>query len=925
MQIVGYLSANSQEDTNPDAQHVSSSEEKNAVVRRQTMPQTTSTNEKELTRSHSLGARRPRRAKSLHKEQNYMRRFLDKDSAFDYEEESFDSTTDEPCFLVKWNISATLGRKIQEVLQPSSNVEASVLSNGEGSTVDEESLMKSTKNGESDLDRPSSAKPVQPTRSFSFSTNTSTANSTQNVTYHPFFTTSTKRKQTDDVEDETKFLKSYLESGKVIKLKDPLWPSPEIQTDFLPPMYADDIKLPFSKKSHSNDRSTSLTLPSYSDVFSHALKDIDSSVIETPKQEIIQTTMEKLHCFASESLGFTPLPFVEKVISNISSKELLSANNNLKNYLWTVKYSPKNSSDSCASPDCISKIEDWLRSCKLSKPAAPAHINEKSATISRSSTTQSRTSEKSSNDSLSESEFEPDIITDDEENSTSTSRKKLKLSVSQCPNWMVVVGPNGIGKTASIYGICHELNFQIVEIHPGMRRSGRELLERIGELTQSHVVGRSKEKESSNTLILLEEVDIIFQEDRGFWQAVTALIEKSKRPVAMTCNQTDFLPSLFLQEDHIVEFQQLPLAALADYLSSVLFSERAIVSRSVVESLIQKSGPDLRCMLMQLNFWCLTDTMDPLRSDDDNNPQDVPTVEASVSAFDDGIGIFNDRIQSGESLLQTYSEEQNGDLGILLLPNTVNWRKPPRPQTFHNSESFLNQLNKSFEYADSLSQIDACFSNQSSIYETYDLLYDSASFHDIDQDTRDRVKLNYSDYLTGFPIITDPSKSNASPELHEVQLKYPMLNFLLGLYEYKDSPIITILPTPLKRVPLYLGVLASKISYKTDPDEVYNALSFFSLSDSHSSLFFPPNSIDRTNDILITEVAPYVRAMARFDRLRLNAFNLLLSSKGRSASHFSGGLSTRLLRNLGFTNEKLQYLGIDGGRILSTWLSSESI
>ncbi|EPY49440.1 DNA replication factor C complex subunit Elg1 [Schizosaccharomyces cryophilus OY26] len=921
MQIVGYLSANSQKATNSDSQHVSSSEEAHAVVRHKTMPQTsTSPNEKELTRSHSLGARRPRRTKSLHKEQNYMRRFLDKDSPLADEEESIFSTHNDPCFLVKLKVSATLGHKIQEILQSNSNVETSVLADSEGSIIDEDSLMNSTKNGDLALGRPSSTK-LQPVHPFSFSTNSSASNSSQNVTYHPFFTSSAKRKHTDDVEDEAKFLKSYLESGKVTKLKDPLWPGPDNQTEFYPPVHVSDTKLPFSKRSDSNG-SALLTLPSYSDIFSSALKDIDSTIIEPPKPEIIQTTMEKLHCFASESLGFTPLPFVENVLSHINSKELVNNDYNLSNTLWTMKYSPKKSLDSCASSDCISKIEDWLRSCKLSKPAAPSHTPEKSSVISRSSTSQSRTSEKSSNDSLSESEYEPDIITDDEDNYIANSRKKSKRTVSQCPNWMVVVGPNGIGKTASIYAICHELNFRIVEIHPGMRRSGRELLERIGELTQSHVVGGSKEKESTNTLILLEEVDIIFQEDRGFWQAVTALIEKSKRPVAMTCNQTDFLPSSFLQEDHIVEFQQLPLAALTDYLSSILFSERAIVSRSVVESLIQKMGPDLRTMLMQLNFWCLTETMNPLGSGNDVKPQDIPTVEASVSAFNDGINIFNDRIQSEESLLQTYSDEQNGDLGILFLPNTVNWRKPPRSS--NNHESFLDQLNQSYEYTDSLSHIDACFSNQSSIYETYDLLYDSVSFNDIDQDARDKVKLSCSDHLMGFPIITDPFKSNASPEPHEVQLKYPLFNFVLGLYEKKDSPIITILPTPLKRVPLYLAVLASKVSYKTDPDEVYNALSFFSLSESHSSIFFPPNSIDRTNDILITEVAPYIRAMARFDRLRLNAFNLLLSSKGRSASHLSGGLNMRLLKNLGFTNEKLQYLGVDGGRILSTWLSSES-
>ncbi|EJU06100.1 hypothetical protein DACRYDRAFT_43964, partial [Dacryopinax primogenitus] len=57
------------------------------------------------------------------------------------------------------------------------------------------------------------------------------------------------------------------------------------------------------------------------------------------------------------------------------------------------------------------------------------------------------------------------------------------------------------------------------------------------------------------SVILLEEVDVLFREDAGFWQAVVALVKDSHRPVIMTCNDPSLVPmeDLPLQEHLMLE------------------------------------------------------------------------------------------------------------------------------------------------------------------------------------------------------------------------------------------------------------------------------------------------------------------------------------------------------------------------------------
>lgn len=254
---------------------------------------------------------------------------------------------------------------------------------------------------------------------------------------------------------------------------------------------------------------------------------------------------------------------------------------------------------------------------------------------------------------------------DEEYGSTTARSRALPKKFDIKSNAILLSGPTGSCKTAAVYACAEESGYEVFEVSPGMRRTGKEVLGLVGEMAENHhvhvVPGKTELKEdvhsvmsvkkqdspapapepkkstlhsffqqnkkvvqededeimeeavseengnededviidcsddddsqaaqsldtrqtrssSSSTstpsaakeadeeeqdqgeslahhedtlsdlysllsttnprqsLILLEEVDILFEDDKGFWASIVALLAKSRRPVVMTCN-----------------------------------------------------------------------------------------------------------------------------------------------------------------------------------------------------------------------------------------------------------------------------------------------------------------------------------------------------------------------------------------------------
>ncbi|KAF9278009.1 hypothetical protein BGZ68_008841 [Mortierella alpina] len=290
-------------------------------------------------------------------------------------------------------------------------------------------------------------------------------------------------------------------------------------------------------------------------------------------------------------------------------------------------------------------------------------------------------------------------------------------------NTILLSGPTGSCKTAAVYACAEESGYEVFEVSPGMRRTGKEVLGLVGEMAENHHVhvvsgkvelkdevhsimggkshetapasiqqappqpptifsffqktqdqsqsqaqeqgvqpedeimheaseidvvgiddndteqrarsqsqaasspGSAKDSEQDKddslsthqdtlsdlysllattnprqSLILLEEVDILFEDDKGFWASIMTLLSKSKRPVVMTCNDTSKIPAATLRFQEHLEFTRPGLREIHLYLSSICKIEGFICSAEYLTSLIMHCRYDVRRCLMQLQY-----------------------------------------------------------------------------------------------------------------------------------------------------------------------------------------------------------------------------------------------------------------------------------------------------------------------------------
>lgn len=126
----------------------------------------------------------------------------------------------------------------------------------------------------------------------------------------------------------------------------------------------------------------------------------------------------------------------------------------------------------------------------------------------------------------------------------------------------VLTGPTASGKTASVYAVAAELGYSVLEVSAAtIRSSGRGLLDRLAEATQSQRLARGPDvggvaatsagvggdvadssawATSARSLVLLDDAETLLADERLFWLVLDGLVRGgARRPVIFTVSDLD--------------------------------------------------------------------------------------------------------------------------------------------------------------------------------------------------------------------------------------------------------------------------------------------------------------------------------------------------------------------------------------------------
>ncbi|NQU98242.1 replication factor C large subunit [Candidatus Woesearchaeota archaeon] len=180
-----------------------------------------------------------------------------------------------------------------------------------------------------------------------------------------------------------------------------------------------------------------------------------------------------------------------------------------------------------------------------------------------------------------------------------TALEKLKSYVSNHKRGvkpLLIHGPQGVGKTSSVYALANENDYEIVEVNASDLRNADSINSVLGAAIKQQSLFAKKK------IILVDEIDgLAGREDRGGVAAINSLVEKSSFPAILVANDPYKKNIASLRKKcELQEYHGLAYTSILSYLKKICQKEGIKADDEALTSLARSVGGDMRAAINDL-------------------------------------------------------------------------------------------------------------------------------------------------------------------------------------------------------------------------------------------------------------------------------------------------------------------------------------
>lgn len=176
-----------------------------------------------------------------------------------------------------------------------------------------------------------------------------------------------------------------------------------------------------------------------------------------------------------------------------------------------------------------------------------------------------------------------------------------ELVVSTIDNWLnrwkqgeafLLYGPTGIGKTLLAYVLCKEKDMHLLEINPSHERNA-EALENLNK--------ELREDSFKKKIILIDEIDSFFREDKGGIEEIMKIIDESKHPIIFTANNPfDKTLKPLREKCRVLKMRGVTSSCVLKRLKKISYKEKLKVSDELLYKVAVGCKGDMRSAINDL-------------------------------------------------------------------------------------------------------------------------------------------------------------------------------------------------------------------------------------------------------------------------------------------------------------------------------------